>query len=288
MQGRCLPVADLAIRPMTPADLPAANDMALAQGWRDRRRFFEFVWRVATSQPLVGIADGRLVATGVATANGSVGWIGAIVVAEAFRGRGFGRAMTEELIRRLRIAGCETISLEATDAGKPMYERLGFRVVTRYHQLEAAYLPEPPTPPEGALVRSLERADLPFIFALDRTASGEDRSAPLAALAESGGGWAITDEDTALRGFLLPAERAYGAIVAPRFEDGLFLLDLHRHVVGDGGHVRAGIPGEHEAAVRELEGRGWRETWRAPRLLLGPDVPWRPTWIWGQINSAMG
>jgi hypothetical protein len=30
------------------------------------------------------------------------------------------------------------------------------------------------------------------------------------------------------------------------------------------------------------------ETWQAPRYLLGPDVPWRPEWIWGQLNSAMG
>jgi hypothetical protein len=87
---------------------------------------------------------------------------------------------------------------------------------------------------------------------------------------------------------LLPAERAYGAIVAPRFEDGLYLLDLHRHIVPAGAHVRAGIPDEHAAARRELQARGWQETWQAPRLLLGPDVPWRPEWIWGQINSAMG
>ena len=26
----------------------------------------------------------------------------------------------------------------------------------------------------------------------------------------------------------------------------------------------------------------------SPRMLLGPEIPWRPAWIWGQINSAMG
>ena len=112
----------------------------------------------------------------------------------------------------------------------------------------------------------------------------------LTALAESSG-WVLEDEAPAgdgLRGFLLPAERAYGAIVAPRFEDGLFLLDLHRYVAPADSHVRAGIPHEHEAAWRELQARGWQETWRAPRMLLGPDIAWRPDWIWGQINSAMG
>jgi hypothetical protein len=207
--------------------------------------------------------------------------------------------MTEELIRRLRAAGCETLSLEATDAGRPLYERLGFRMTTCYHQLEAGHLAEPPATPAGTRVRRLEPTDIPDVSELDRQATGEDRRVPLAALAESGG-WILEDDSAGprpdpnaaaprgLRGFLLPAERSYGAVIAPRFEDGLFLLDLHRSIVPGDGHVRAGIPHEHEAGWRELEARGWRETWRAPRFLLGPEPAWRPAWIWGQVNSAMG
>jgi GNAT superfamily N-acetyltransferase len=278
------------IRAMTADDVGAAIELARAQGWRDRTRFYEFVMRVPTCQPLVGIAGGRLVATGLGTANGSVGWLGAIAVEAELRRRGFGRAMTDELIRRLREAGCETLSLEATDAGRPMYERMGFRLVSSYHQLQADHLPEKPAPPPGTHARRLEPTDLPDVVALDRQATGEDRSAPLAALSELGG-WVLEDEarvEGGMRGFLLPAERAYGAIVAPRFEDGFFLLDLHRHIAPADSHVRAGIAHENEAAWRELQTRGWQETWRAPRMLLGPDVAWRPGWIWGQINSAMG
>lgn len=283
-------IQGLQIRAMTADDVGAAIELARAQGWRDRTRFYEFVMRVPTCQPLVGIAGGSLVATGLGTANGSVGWLGAIAVEAESRRRGFGRAITDELVGRLRTAGCETLSLEATDAGRAMYERMGFRLVSSYHQLQADHLPERPSPPPGTRARRLESADLPDLLALDRQATGEDRSAPLAALSESGG-WVLEDEAPAeggLRGFLLPAERAYGAIVAPRFEDGLFLLDLHRHIAPADSHVRAGIPHEHEAAWQELQARGWQETWRAPRMLLGPAVAWHPDWIWGQINSAMG
>jgi ribosomal protein S18 acetylase RimI-like enzyme len=275
------------LRPMAAADLPAANDLAKAQGFRDRRRFYEFVMRVPTCQPLVGVADGRLVATGLATASGPVGWLGSIVVEAAYRRRGYGRTMTEELMRRLRGAGCETLSLEATDAGRPMYERMGFRIETFYHQLQADHLPERPEAPEGSLLRRLEPADLPAVLELDRLATAERRSAPLTVLAESGG-FVLEEAAGNLRGFLLPGERAYGAIVAPRFEDGIYLLDLHRSVVASDAHVRAGVPDEHVSAWRELQARGWRETWRAPRMLLGPSIAWRPDWIWGQINSAMG
>jgi ribosomal protein S18 acetylase RimI-like enzyme len=278
--------SDFQLRPMTAADVDAAVALALAQGWRNRSLFYEFVLRVPTAQTLVAAADGRLVATGLATVNGPVGWLGAIVVAGEFRRRGIGRAMTEELMRRLRAAGCETLSLEATDAGRPMYERMGFRLATHYHQLQADHLDDRPLPPPGSHVRPLRRADLPAVFALDRLATGEDRSAALEVLAEAGG-WAL-DRDDSLAGFLLPSERAYGAAIASRPEDGIYLLDLHRFLVPPGAHVRAGVPHEHRAGWRELQSRGWQETWRAPRMLLGPDVAWRPEWIWGQINSAMG
>ncbi len=277
------------LRPMTPADVDAAVSLARAQGWRDRRRLYDFVLRVSTCQPLVGLLGERVIATGLATANGPVGWLGSLVVDAAFRGRGIGRAMTEELCARLRASGCVTLSLEATDEGRPMYERMGFRQITSYHQLEAERLADPPALPDGATVRRLEPADLPAVCELDRQATAEDRHVALAVLAQIADGW-VLERSGAPCGFLLPAERAYGAVVAPRFDDGLYLLDLHRHIIpaDAGAHVRAGIADEHSEGWRELQARGWRETWRAPRLILGPAPDWRPDWIWGQINSAMG
>jgi ribosomal protein S18 acetylase RimI-like enzyme len=284
------------IRAMTADDVGPAVALARAQGWRDRHDFYEIVLRAPTCRALVGTLEGRLVATGLGTVSLPVGWIGAIVVAAEERRRGIGRAMTEEICARLRAAGCETLSLEATDAGRPMYERMGFRLASHYHQLQAGHLDERPVPPAGSRVRPLRPADLPAVFELDRTATAEDRSAVLAVVAEAGG-WLLEEEGAegsdggrggTLRGFLIPTERAHGAVIAPRPEDGIYLLDLHRYLVAPGAHVRAGVPDEHQAGWRQLEARGWKETWRAPRMLLGPDVPWRPKWVWGQINSAMG
>jgi ribosomal protein S18 acetylase RimI-like enzyme len=284
-------VDELLIRDLTAADVGAAVALATAAGFRDRTRFFDFVLRTSTCQPIAGILKGELIATGLATANGRVGWLGGIVVGAELRRRGIGRAMTEELCRRLRAAGCQTLSLESTDAGRAMYERMGFRLATHYHQLQADHIDEAPALPEGAQVRRLERADLPAVFELDGLATAEDRSAALGMLAIPANGevagWVLL-RDGVLSGFLLPAERAYGAIVAPRLDDGLYLLNLHRSIVPAGSHVRAGIPDEHESGWRRLQESGWQETWQAPRLLLGPNIPWRPKWIWGQINSAMG
>ncbi len=281
------PAPPMRIRSMERGDVDAVVAWALAEGWHNRRRMFDLVFRTATCEALVGEVDGRVVVAGLATASGRVGWLGGLIVDPAWRGRGYGRAMTEELMRRLRDAGCETLSLEATNAGRPLYERMGFRLLTEYHQLEAGRLAAAPEPPEGTRVRPLAAADMTAVAELDRRATAEDRGPLLATLTELWGGY-VLERGHSLAGFLLPAERAYGAVVAPRFEDGLFLLDLHRSIVPEGAGVRAAIPHEHETAWRELERRGWVETWRAPRMLLGPSIPWRPDWIWGQINSAMG
>src|SRR5664280_2258393 len=162
------------IRDMTSAEVGAACELALAQGWRDRRAFYGFALRTPTCQPLVGVVDGRIVATGVATVNGSVGWLGAVAVEEAVRGRGYGRAVTEELRRRLLAAGCETLSLVATPAGRPLYERMGFRLATHYHQMQADHLDETPVPPAGARLRPMRPGDLPSVVELDRRATAED------------------------------------------------------------------------------------------------------------------
>ena len=150
----------LEIRDLTRTDIDVAVALASAQGWRDRRRFYELVLRTSTSRPRVGTVGDCIVATGIATANGAVGWLGGIVVDARFRQRGYGRAITDDLIRLLRAAGCSTFSLEATNAGRPMYERMGFRVTTHYHQLDAGHLDGLPDPPAGTRVRRLDADDL--------------------------------------------------------------------------------------------------------------------------------
>lgn len=125
---------------MAPSEAEVAIALALAQGWRNRRRFYDFVFRISTCQPIVAVVEGRVVGTGLATVQGPVGWLGAIAVDAGFRRRGIGQAITNDLCRRLRAAGCTTLSLEATDDGRPMYERMGFRLAATYHQLQAGHL----------------------------------------------------------------------------------------------------------------------------------------------------
>ena len=97
--------------------------------------------RVRRAEPACGslVAEGRrqVIGTGVASIHGPVGWIGTIWVARSWRGQGLGRRLTEGTIDAAEVAGCRDAPARGDDAGRPLYERLGFEVQTRYRTMEA-------------------------------------------------------------------------------------------------------------------------------------------------------
>src|SRR5262245_39656860 len=176
------------IRPMTPDDVGPATDGIIRASWGDRRTWFEFATTQPECRPIVAELDGAIVGTGVASANGSVGWVGTIWVDPAHRGQGLGRALTQRVIDDLEAGGCRTLLLVATDEGRPLYERMGFEVQTRYRILEAPGLdggaPAAATA-DGAVVRPFAGPDLDALLRLDREATGEARGHAIARFADA-------------------------------------------------------------------------------------------------------
>jgi GNAT superfamily N-acetyltransferase len=81
----------------------------------------------------VGSTDGRPVSVGLGLRTGSTIGVYNIATLEPYRGRGYGAAMTARVVDDGAAAGCTTAILQASDMGYPIYERLGFRTVVRYH-----------------------------------------------------------------------------------------------------------------------------------------------------------
>ena len=84
----------------------------------------------------VGYADGAAVASGLGWRTGRTIGVYAIATTPAARRRGYGAAMTARVVTDGVAAGCDVAVLQASELGRPIYERLGFRVDIRY----AAYL----------------------------------------------------------------------------------------------------------------------------------------------------
>jgi ribosomal protein S18 acetylase RimI-like enzyme len=86
----------------------------------------------------LGYADGHPVATSMLIHERDIAGIWCIGTLDGYRGRGIGEAVTRRAIDEGTSMGCELANLQASEMGRPVYERMGFREVSQYH----TYLPE--------------------------------------------------------------------------------------------------------------------------------------------------
>ncbi len=80
----------------------------------------------------VGYDEGRPVAASALFLSHDVAGVYNVATVPALRGRGMGEAMTWHAIRRGAERGALFASLQASEMGKPIYERMGFRTTTWY------------------------------------------------------------------------------------------------------------------------------------------------------------
>jgi hypothetical protein len=80
----------------------------------------------------VGYDDGEPVVSGLGWRTGRTIGVYSIATIESARRRGFGAAMTVRIMADGVAAGCDVAVLQASELGRPIYERVGFRTVVTY------------------------------------------------------------------------------------------------------------------------------------------------------------
>lgn len=81
----------------------------------------------------LGRVDGAPVATSILHMSNRIGGIYFVGCEEAYRGRGYGEAITWACVSAGVQRGATAASLQASDLGRPVYERMGFDVTGYYH-----------------------------------------------------------------------------------------------------------------------------------------------------------
>lgn len=74
----------------------------------------------------VGYVDGQPACTAALVATAGVAGVYWVATREGLRGCGYGAAITWEAVRAGQDRGCGVASLQASDMGRPVYERMGF------------------------------------------------------------------------------------------------------------------------------------------------------------------
>ena len=167
--------------------------------------------------------------------------VGMMLVAARYGRRGLGRALMEHVIAE---AGDATVTLFATDLGRPLYEKLGFLPVRRNVSFVGAFRPGPAGASAArraaaGFTRAATEADLPAILAVDRAAFGADRGRdrhPAARLRRPNR--RARDTRDGIRGYAAawrntPSSTVIGPLVAPDAQAAERLItDLAAHAHG--------------------------------------------------------
>jgi predicted N-acetyltransferase YhbS len=186
------------IRIMQLGDIPASLALCRQAGWNQVEADWRRLLRLEPEGLFVAEIDGRVCGTISVTAYAATSaWIGMLLVDPDFRRRGIGSALMARCIRTLQDRGVESIKLDATDAGRPVYLKLGFRDERPIHRYSAL---RPTDSLAGASLRPVAETDWAGIAEIDGGAFGADRLRLLRLLATDGPS-AIVEEGGRLRGY---------------------------------------------------------------------------------------
>jgi GNAT superfamily N-acetyltransferase len=256
------------IRRLGPDDLRRCVALSVDRGWSPERAKWSLLLGCSEA---FGVdapdsdGSGRLAGAVVLTRWGpGLASVGMMLVATRYARCGLGRALMEHVIAE---AGDATVLLFATDMGRPLYEKLGFRPVRRCVSFVGAYRPSRSRAAAGGsagVIRPAAEADLPSILGVDQAAFGADRSRVLTRLPGFAERLAVLESEQGISGYAaawrnLPSSAIIGPVVAPDAEAAKRLI----------GELAASISG-------------------AVRLDLDPDRPELPAWAHARGLEPVG
>ncbi len=164
----------ITVRKMQQRDLSFVMNLVNEEGWNQTLND----WNILTGNPfnfcLIAELDNRPVGTASAiTYSGKSAWICMVIVKKEFRGRGVCRTLLNKLLADLEKY--PAVGLDATPAGKPVYEGLGFMGERSILRLINPDIKINLYKSEGRLSELLTIASVNELFRFDRKISGFGR-----------------------------------------------------------------------------------------------------------------
>ena len=116
------------LRKLTITDVPAAMALSTEAGWNQTADDWRMLIELSPPGCLAIEIDGEVASSATLTCYGTrLAWIGMVLTRIKYRGRGYAMRLLKECLRLADEMGIESVKLDATDLGQPLYEKLGFR-----------------------------------------------------------------------------------------------------------------------------------------------------------------
>ena len=116
------------LRNLIATDIPAAVILSEQAGWNQTDEDWRLLIELAPEGCFAIEVNGEVAATTTLLCYGRrLAWIGMVLTSASYRGRGFARRLLTKALKQADQLRIETVKLDATDQGRPIYEKMGFR-----------------------------------------------------------------------------------------------------------------------------------------------------------------
>ena len=115
------------IRPLTGDDIPQALELSSQAGWNQVAEDWRTVVNLDSAAGFALDCEGQLAATATLVCYGQrLAWLGMVLTKPEFQRRGFARMLVKRALAEADHRRIQTVKLDATAQGRPLYESLGF------------------------------------------------------------------------------------------------------------------------------------------------------------------
>ncbi len=205
--------AGMETRLLTESDLAEAMRLKELVRWNQTESDWRRLLRLEPRGCFAVDLDNRPVATTTTTTYGTdLAWVGMVLVDPEYRRRGIATRLLRAALDYLNAQGIAAVKLDATPAGQPVYEALGFvreGLIERWEAVAQAVSIQDQVQ-SGSI-------DLPQMSGLDREAFGADRARLLELLLADScvKPLAVYAPDSQLRGYALARRGAVATYLGP-------------------------------------------------------------------------
>jgi GNAT superfamily N-acetyltransferase len=264
-------------RVLTTGDIADAVRLSTFAEWNQTADDWGMLLRLAPDS-CFGIEDeGRLAATTTLICYGrTLAWIGMVLTDSNCRGRGFATSLVKHAIEVAGEKGIGTIKLDATEQGRSIYERFGFRAE---QSVERWWRPVgvPSSKPDLVAPDQLE-------YELDTIATGVDRTPLLNALQSIGqalgqAGALLLGRPGRLNSYMGPCVAREPRFARPLIERWLRTLDQ--------GCFWDLLPNNKEAGLL-AQSLGFIKQRVLTRMVLGPELRGREDLVYAVAGFELG
>ncbi|MBE5105360.1 GNAT family N-acetyltransferase [Bacillus thuringiensis] len=204
---------------------------------------------------------------------GALASIGMVIVHPDYKGRGIGKTITDLCIKS--VSAHTPIMLIATDEGKPLYEKLGFRTVSYVSKYICnSYNKNYKCVGNEEYIVNYEECDLEEIIQIDEDAFGTNREEFLKCrIIQSEQCIVIKDIQQNVLGYGMsiqtPENKIIGPVVAKN--DAMAMRIVHYLAREHNGKLRIDVPEGKANFMKELEITGFQKVNKPPIMMKNSD-----------------